>query len=129
MTSQLFRCVPDLEFVNRVVSCFNLRDINDTTEFWKITIQNFNTIDKLINLIPELNLYYNPCKAKNYLNNINENRCVTILRHFIKIYHYRIIRRERIVNKNKFTFYRINSDTYSVTNLVVFKKKVLMNFD
>lgn len=130
MASQIFRYIPDIEFTNRVIACYNLIDINDKTEFSKTNLITNNTVEKLNNLLPELIVCYFPCQAKVYLREINEQRCITILRHFLKIFNYIILRRECFINKKKTTFYRISSkkNINNITDIMVLRKKIVLNF-
>jgi hypothetical protein len=102
---QLFGILPDEEFINQLLQCYGLRDLSDSHEFNKGDLVELNTVNKLIELIPELVIYYLPCKAKIYLNDINEKRAITILSQFIKLFDYRLVREERIINKKKIIFY------------------------
>ena len=131
MASQIFRYIPDIEFANRVITCYNLKDINDNTEFTKTDLIVNNTVIKLNNLLPELTVCYFPCQAKVYLQKINEHRCITILRHFLRIFNYVIVRRDRFINKKKTTLYHISSkkSMNTITDIMVLRKKVVMSFD
>ena len=51
---QLFRQNPDLDFVTKLINCFNIRDIYDTRQFCKFELQNYKTVDKIKELIPEM---------------------------------------------------------------------------
>jgi hypothetical protein len=104
---QLFGMLPDEEFILQLLKCYGLRDLSDTHEFNKGDLIELNTVDKLTDLIPELVIYYLPCKAKIYLNDINEKRAITILVQFLKLFDYRLSREEKIINKKKVIFYSI----------------------
>ena len=58
-----------------------------------------NSVEKLKLL--KLDKYYLPCKAKIYLLNINEKRAITILRHFLKVFNYKLYSTEKYINKKK----------------------------
>ena len=51
--------------------------------------------------------YYIPCKARTYLNDLNEKNIITILKQFIKTKGYTIISREKYSNKKKFIIYQL----------------------
>ena len=53
--------------------------------------------------------YYLPCKARTYLNDINEKNIITILRQLIRIYGYSIVSREKYIKGNKFIIYQLIS--------------------
>lgn len=104
---QLFCDLPSEEFLIQLLKCYGIQGLTDTHEFNKGDLVEMNTVDKLYDLIPELILYYLPCKAKVYLNDITEKRAITILAQFLKLFDYRLLREEKIINKKKLIFYRI----------------------
>ena len=76
----------------------------------------------------ELLRYYIPCKAKIYLLNIDEKRCITILRQFLKVHNYTLMSKEKYVKGKKSLFYQvipiqIDMDTNRES------EKVIINFD
>ena len=61
---------------------------------------------KMKELSDSLKGYYLPCKRK-YLTDLNEKKCITILRQFIKIHHYKCIGMEKSIKGNKTMTYRL----------------------
>ena len=62
-------------------------------EFCKDDLKDINTVDKIEELIPEMILYYLPCKSQIYLKDITIKRIhnsFTIL----KLYDYKLCRKE-----------------------------------
>lgn len=119
MKFQLFQQMPDIDFVNKMLKCYGLENINDCKEFTKNDLIDNKTIDKLEDLIPELVLYYLPCKSMMYLNEININKSITILRQFLKLYNYCLKKREHVHNKKKYIFYhidKINNKNIKINN-------------
>ena len=104
---QLFCDLPSEEFLLQLLKCYGVQSLNDTHEFNKGDLIELSTVDKLNDLIPELILYYLPCKAKIYLNDITEKRAITILAQFLKLFDYKLLREEKIINKKKIILYRI----------------------
>lgn len=104
---QLFCDLPSEEFLLQLLKCYGIQSLSDNHEFNKGDLVELNTVDKLNDLIPELILYYLPCKARIYLNDITEKRAITILAQFLKLFEYRLFREEKIINKRKIIFYRI----------------------
>lgn len=122
---QLFCGTPSTDFMEALLACYGLRGFQDNTEFSKNDLIEQKTIDKLEELLPEMVMYYIPCKAKIYLNDINEKRAITILTQFLKLFGYRMLRKERLVSKKKVIYYKIqktedtklhidNSNTYEL---------------
>ncbi len=104
---QLFCDIPSEQFLIQLLKCYGVQNLDDFHEFNKGDLVELNTVDKLNELIPELILYYLPCKAKIYLNDITEKRAITILAQFLKLFDYKLLREEKIINKKKIIFYRI----------------------
>lgn len=104
---QLFCDIPSEEFLIQLLKCYGVQNLNDFHEFNKGDLVELITVEKLNELIPELILYYLPCKAKIYLNDITEKRAITILAQFLKLFDYKLLREEKIINKKKIIFYRI----------------------
>ncbi len=104
---QLFCEKPPEGFVVELLGCFGLEGLNDKREFSKGDLIEMNTVHRMEELIPELVLYYLPCKAKIYLSNMNEKRTITVLCQFLKLYEHKLCRKEKIVNKKKIIYYKV----------------------
>lgn len=116
---QLFCEKPSEDFMNKILMCYDIQNLNDSKEFSKGDLIEHNTSDKIIDLIPDLILYYLPCKGIVYLNEIDEKRCITILSQFIKMFDCKLGRKEKIINKKKTIFYFIinkNNKFFHVNN-------------
>ena len=105
--NQLFYDIPPIEVINKVLSAFGLSSMSDSKEFNKNDLINNDTVAKIVELIPDLALYYLPCKANIYLTDITIKRTITILSQHLRLYEYRLSRDERIVDGKKDIFYRI----------------------
>ena len=105
--NQLFKIVPDLQIIQAILESFGLDDIEDTRIFTKDHMKDIETVQKITELVPSLREYYIPCKSKKYLNDLNEKKCITILRQFIKIHHYKCIGMEKSIKGNKCMTYRL----------------------
>lgn len=111
---QLFCDKPTDDFMIILLRCYGLNGFSDIKEFSKGDLIENNTVIKIEDLIPELVLYYLPCKSMVYLNKINEKRCVTILSQFLKLFNYKLGRKERVVNKKKLIYYYItHNDSFA----------------
>lgn len=104
---QLFSEKPSEDFVVELLGCFGLKDLSDKREFSKGDLIEMNTVIKIEELIPELVIYYLPCKARIYLSNMNEKRTITVLSQFLKLYEHKLSRKEKIVNKKKIIYYKV----------------------
>ena len=104
---QLFCEQPSVEFMHEFLQCYGLKGFDDTVEFSKGDLIENNTIEQLEDILLEIVMYYLPCKAKVYLNDLNEKRAITVLSQFLKLFSYKLSRKERIVNKKKIIYYKI----------------------
>jgi hypothetical protein len=107
---QLFQEIPELPFVVKIINCFNIKDFNDTREFTKKDLEDFKTLNKVEDLIPELVIYYLPCKYKMFLMDLTLQKCITILRQMLRIYNYNLNKKENVINKKKIIYYSIQKN-------------------
>jgi hypothetical protein len=125
---QLFQEIPDLEFVLKIINCFNLKDLNDKKKFTKKNLVDFKTKDKIEDLIPELVIYYLPCKYEMFLNNLNIQKCITILRQMLRIFNYSLIKKENVINKKKIIYYSIQKNINKNIQINNNPTKCIINF-
>lgn len=121
MKYQLFQQVPDEDFLLKFLNCYGIKDLNDNKEFTKTDLNDLNIINKIEDLIPELVLYYLPCKYQMFLTNITLNKCITILRQILRLYDHHLKKRENVHNKKKSIYYRIeeiNNKNIKIENSV-----------
>jgi hypothetical protein len=123
------------EVVNRIVEAFGFRSLNDRRSFSRSDLNKLNTVDKVKELKPLLEQYYLPCKARTYLNDLNEKNIVTILRQCIKTRGYTICSREKYLKGDKFIIYSLcpldQKEYISVVNGIVDmkNKETIITFD
>lgn len=123
---QLFSRKMDGEDLILFLGCYGLKDLNDTHIFTKHELNLLSTCDKLIRMKDILRKYYIPCKARLYLENIDESRAITILRQVLRTHKYVLISIERNSNHHKQICYYIkkaNNPTISYT-----QSKVILDF-
>jgi hypothetical protein len=121
MKYQLFQQVPDQDFLLKLLNCYGIKNLNDNKEFTKTDLNDLNIINRIEDLIPELVLYYLPCKYQMFLTNITLNKCITILRQILRLYNYHLKKRENVHNKKKSIYYRIeeiNNKNIKIENSV-----------
>ena len=70
-------------------------------------MKDVDTVQKITDLKERLEEYYIPCKSKKYLTDLNEKKCITILRQFVKIHHYKCIGMEKSIKGKKCMTYRL----------------------
>ena len=105
--SQLFKIIPDLKIIQNILEAFGLDNLEDTRLFTKNHMNDMNTIEKINKLQDKLKEFYFPCKSKIYLKNIDDKKCITLLRQFVKIYNYKCIGMEKSIKGEKTMTYRL----------------------
>ena len=105
--SQLFRIAPSKELTEKIIQCFGLRNIEDTTNFSKNDIKTLETVKRIESLKSALSECYIPCKARTYLNDLNEKNVLTILRQCLRCQGYNLTSREKYIKGDKFCIYQI----------------------
>lgn len=116
---QLFNSIPDEVFMKKLLACYGLKGFDDISEFSKIDlVEKQNTLQNIKELIPEMTLYYIPCKAKIYIldkSKLNIKRTITILWQFLKLYDFSLQRKERVFMRKKVNYYKIcKNSSYSM---------------
>ena len=129
--NQLFKNVPDLQIIQSILSAFGLDDIEDARFFTKDHMVDVDTVQKIINLSDSLKEYYLPCKSKKYLTDLNEKKCITILRQFVKIHHYKCIGMEKSIKGNKTMTYRLiySNEDYLTSPEAKKKDEYVLSFE
>ena len=105
--SQLFKIIPDLKIIQNILEAFGLDNLEDTRLFTKNHMNDMNTIEKINKLQDKLKEFYFPCKSKIYLKNIDDKKCITLLRQFVKIYNNKCICMEKSIKGEKTMTYRL----------------------
>jgi hypothetical protein len=108
--NQLFKIIPDEKIILALLSTFQLNGLQDDRYFTKDYMIHNNTVQQIIDLIPELTKYYIRCKSKIYLSRLNEKKCITILRQFLKTQNYNVLAKEKTKHKVKYSTYRVIQD-------------------
>lgn len=134
--NQLFKTLPTIEIVNKVLLCFNIESLNTgKVTFCRKDIIKFNSVSKLNNIKKDLKEFYLPCKARTYLNDLNEKNIVTILRQILKHHNYNVISKEKYLRGEKFILYSIITSEVNIEekknpkHLQIKKESVIINFD
>ena len=137
--NQLFRKIPPKDLVSQIVHTFGLKSLDDSSKFSKKKLKLIKTVDAINELKPQLEKYYLPCKARTYLNGLNEKNVITILRQCIRTYGYKIDSREKYMKGEKYILYRLmkdikdeNGKSTIESNVPKINKKVqqiIINFD
>lgn len=105
--NQIFKKMIPKELLNEIISAFGLRSLDDKRNFSRKDLITLNTVDIINNIKDKLVKYYLPCKARTYLNDLNEKNVITILRQCIKPFNYTVCSREKYLKGEKFIIYNI----------------------
>lgn len=127
--NQLFKVIPDRNFVVELLHLYGIKDFYDTHYFTIENLKSLNTVDNLNNITEKLKEYYIPCKAKIYLKNINLKRCIVILRQFLKCHNFTLYSKEKYLKKIKQTTYRIITNNEGITTPDKKSDSIVVSFD
>ena len=106
---QLFHKKPTEEIITQILNCFNLKNINDYTEFSILDMRNNNVLQHFENIRNELESYYIPCKKNIYMKEFSLKSIITISRQFLKTKGYTLDSREKFIKSKKYLLYKIIS--------------------
>ena len=129
MKNQLFRNTPDLNITLELISFFGLKSLTDNHSFNKQNLVDLKTVEKFNEIIDKLSSYYLPCKSRIYLSDINEKKCITILRQFLKVHNYTLLYKEKFINNKKSIYYQIIPVQIMIDTNKSKKKKIVISFD
>jgi hypothetical protein len=129
--NQLFNHMMDENVLLQVLDCFGLKGLSDRRTFKKQDLHARQTIRRLEALVPILSTFYLPCKAKLYLEKINDKKAITILRQIVRLFDHHVVSREKNISNRKVTFYVIESDdAIEATNkMKTIEQSVILSFD
>lgn len=105
--NQLFKVSPNIEITEKILENFGIKGLDDNHSFTRENLSDLSTVESMNEMYDELLRYYIPCKAKKYLIDLNEKKCITILRQFLKIQNHTLMSKEKYVNGKKILFYQV----------------------
>lgn len=108
---RVFREQPPLELVLRCLRTAGVHSLHDTTTFLKEGIH----LQELEALLPELEPYYMPCKADDFLHApFTPKRAITILRHVLRAHGVNLCSLEKTLSSQKVLWYQLSAPSHSV---------------
>ena len=124
-SNQLFKIIPPIEYVEKIVKLFGPSSIDNNYQFSLQNLKNKNILEKILEEKEELKKYYINCKYKKYIENLTYKRLITILRQLLRYHNYIIKSTEKYSNGTKYLLYHIEKNNTKV------KKDygLVMNFD
>lgn len=108
--NQLFTQQVDEDLLLRLLKCFGLNGVDDKRTFCKFDLQKIGTAEKLVPVVDELRSYYLPCKAKVYLDNMDERKAITVLKQVLRLHDFYLQSKEKNFNNRKVMFYTLMSE-------------------
>ena len=105
--NQLFKVSPNIEITEKILENFGIKGLDDNHSFTRENLSDLSTVESMKEMYDELLRYYIPCKAKKYLIDLNEKKCITILRQFLKMQNHTLMSKEKYVNGKKILFYQV----------------------
>lgn len=123
----LYTQKPNMYILNKVLECFDIKDISNHRIISKIHIDITGLLKKMTNIIPELSLYYHLRLINFYFyeNHITFNRCISILRNILYQLDFVLLRTESVMLKKKVIQYRIadRNNHYEYSKKIVIDNK------
>tara|TARA_B110000902_G_scaffold247465_1_gene303567 strand:+ start:679 stop:1074 length:396 start_codon:yes stop_codon:yes gene_type:complete len=105
--NQLFKVSPNIEITEKLLENFGIKGLDDNHSFTRDNLYDLNTVENINDMYTDIIRYYIPCKGKKYLVELNEKKCITILRQFLKIQNYTLMSKEKYINSKKTLFYQV----------------------
>ena len=104
---QLFTKRPEKDILLKILDALGLESLDDTKIFTKKDLGEINALDNIKKILPEIEEYYLPCKARKYLKDLDNKKLITILRQFIKCFNYFLFSKERYIQGEKYITYQL----------------------
>ena len=105
--NQLFKVSTNVEITEKILENFGIKGLDDNHSFTRDNLSDLDTVNNINEMYDELVRYYIPCKAKKYLTELNEKKCITVLRQFLKMQNYTLMSKEKYVEGKKILFYQV----------------------
>lgn len=126
---QLFREKMPEDIAVRLIKCYGLTGMKDYTMFNKEDLIKQETVVKVTRFVEELRYYYLPCKARIYLVDLDEMKCITILRQVLRLFDLNLCSIQKYVNYKKITFYFISPSLEPKKHIQFSQKPVTIEFN
>ena len=125
---QLFSKVPPKELILKLLHCFGFTDFDDRRCICKKYFKKLKILENIEILLPELQKYYLPCKAKTYLHKLTNNSAMTLLRQCIRPYNYVVIGKEKYINGEKIINYNLESKAKVQLKPIIENENIIVTF-
>ena len=102
--NQIFRDMVPKELILLLLSKLNIDSFEDNKQIsYKLIDDN---IDEVKIILEDIKEYYLPCKSKIYFYDLNNNskKIITIIRHLLKLYDYKLESKEKYSKEDKLKY-------------------------
>lgn len=112
--SQYFRSHCDEYILKKVLYCFDMKEVCYYTRLSKLHCDEEEIKNRMIELIPDLSMYYRPFRIEALFvrTHLTFRNCITILRNVISHFNYILIRKEYRIDNNKHSYLQIQPEKY-----------------
>ncbi len=110
----VFRETPPKDLLDVILKPFGITSIHDATPFTQSNLK----LEEFEEALPQLEPFYLPCKAKDYIHKspFTPACAITILRQMLKAHSLKLKTSEKTRGGQKMTWYQIQYNTKSVIN-------------
>ena len=113
--NQIFIEKPPLVIIDTILNYIGIKLKNEHYFGYSIIEKN---IEQIISILEEqLKGYYLLCKSRIYFTDITPKKIITILRHCVKLYGYKIVSKETYKDSNKILEFKITQINKCKINL------------
>lgn len=105
----LFRKKPTLELTEQIFQMIHFTGLDDARTFQKVDID----LAAFEEVLPLLEPYYLPCKARIFLHEFNQSKAITVIRHLLRVHGYKLRVYEKVSQGVKQTIYQIERQTWA----------------
>ena len=106
--NQLFKIYIPIEVVNNISLLINIDLLNlKRNSFTKKDLKESDISSKFEEIQQKLKPYYIPCKYKNYIENLNINKFITIYRQILKLHNFSLVSKDQYEKSKKYILYTV----------------------
>jgi hypothetical protein len=108
-SKHLFRKKPTVEVVETILHAIHFTGFEDARMFQKVDLD----ITAFEEVLPLVEPFYLPCKAKLFLHVFSPEKAITVLRHLLRVHGYKLRAHEKVHRGIKQTLYQIEREVWT----------------
>ena len=105
----LFHKRPTVELVEQILQALHFTGLDDGRTFQKVDVD----LAAFEEMLPLLEPFYLPCKAKLFLYDFSQAKAITVIRHLLRAQGYKLRAHEKVSQGVKQTLYQIERDAWA----------------